>query len=229
MEDGCGSCANRGLSGSFHIPESRFYEIAGYEWHRDGRDRNKLAREGREDYWEGLIHFCKRPEFVAIFEDGRIKAAATGYYCHTKASKAAAVCLTETPLDQCKELTDTHGPYGYVFSKRDIIRSGGAPAIYLPVDLIRAQERAGGFAPELIPFVNLIRIPSVHPGKSKIDYLHEREWRVAGDIDLKTVVPFGVIIPGRTDYEKFRGPGWETLLAAASRFEEIDVVKGVDF
>lgn len=135
---------------------------------------------------------------------------------------AKAVCLTETPVDECGELTQAHGTYGYVFSKKDIIALGGVPALYLTEGQIKAQERAGGFSPGLIPLITLIRIPSAHPGKRKVDYLHEREWRVAGDIDLKKVVPFGVIIPGRSGYEKFRGPNWEKLMRAAARYEELD-------
>ncbi len=223
IDCGCGSCEHRGLSGSIHVPGSRFYDIAAYEWHRDGRSAKKLRRPGRKDYWEGLIHFCQRSEFVSIFGERKIKGAPTGFYVHTKSSKAAAVCLTETPINECGELVKTHGKYGYVFRKKDIIGINGAPAIYLTEELIRLQERAGGFSSRLIPFINLLRIPSAHPGKTKIDYLHEREWRVGADIDLRVTVPFGVIIPGRSGYDKFRGPRWRTLLRAASRYEELDV------
>jgi hypothetical protein len=146
----------------------------------------------------------------------------TGFYVHTKPKLARAVCLTEAPIDECGELAQTHGAYGYVFAKKHILGVGGAPAMYLTEAQIRAQERRSGFAPGLIPLVNLIRIPSAHPGKRKVDYLHEREWRVPGDIDLKEVIPFGVIIPGRSGYEKFRGPDWETLLRAAAHYEEMN-------
>ncbi|MFA9480039.1 hypothetical protein ACERK3_17315 [Phycisphaerales bacterium AB-hyl4] len=173
-----------------------------------------LIRPGRTDYWEGVIHFCEPEEFAAIHRDDRIKACSTGYF------KRPAVCLTEATQGNWSELQRVHGPFGYVFRKRQLIEIGGAPAIYMPYNLLEAQKVIG-FSDKVKPFVNLLHLRSTDlSGPPRHDYLHEREWRVPHDIVFNNAEPFGVIV----DWSQFSiaTPNWEHVWSALMRFEELD-------
>jgi len=210
----CGHCSGLGFRSYFLVPDSWPCRLAEYDWTYNPTNPEQLQRLGRDDYWEGVIHFCTQKEFISIYDDQKIKASGTGYF------RVPAVCLTETPKPCSSGLQKVHGDHGFVFKKSRIIAAGGNPAIYMGPKLIARQTRAGGFAVSVRPFVNLLRLSSVHSG-SHYDFLHEREWRVPGDIDLRAVKPFAVIIPGDTVHQRFVGNHRETLLAAAMQFGEL--------
>ena len=196
----------------FYVPGSHAEAIAEYQWTADGVDTQPLKREGRKDYWEGLIHFCTREQFVSIINSNTIKANPTGLY------QLPAVCLTETPSTDCSELQAVHGEYGIMFRKNHLMKVGANPALYMLPNLVAAQ---GTFAPELRPFVNIIRTRVTHPEKREYDFLHEREWRVPHDIDLRTTPPIGIVLPNKPDHVKFGGLGGDTILRAAKRYQEL--------
>lgn len=94
-----------------------------------------------------------------------------------------AVCFTECNWKGLTRLADSYSPYGIVFSKRLIFDAGGGPALYLRGDLLQA---VGGKIPEeLHPFI----APFDPDGKIKaglrLDWLHEREWRLPGDLKFE--------------------------------------------
>lgn len=212
----CGHCHDLGgFTFYFMVPGSWPFQLAEYDWSRNPANPKQLRRVGRDDYWEGVVHYCTRKQFVSIFEEQKIRACRTGYF------NEPAVCMTETPMEFSSELKVVHGEYGFVFKKSRIIAAGGNPAIYMVPELIRAQARAGGFDLTVKPFINLIRLKALHSGKNHYDFLHEREWRVPKDIDLQKVPPFAIIIPGETTHEKFKGSDREALLAAAMRYQEL--------
>jgi hypothetical protein len=111
-----------------------------------------------------------------------------------------------------------HGEYGFVFRKSDLMKIGGNPALYMRKPLIVAKS----FAPEVKPFVNLLRIPKIEPSQPRYDFLHEREWRVPTDIVLKSTLPFGVILPAAPRSLRFRGKDGDTLLEMAGKYGELD-------
>lgn len=90
-------------------------EYSVYDWTTSGKRMTELERAGRTDYWEGLVHFCTAEEFISIYEGRCIKASPTGLY------RRKAVCLTEATQPNWGELQSSHGEYGFVFRKRDII------------------------------------------------------------------------------------------------------------
>jgi hypothetical protein len=212
-DDTCRHCEEFADDAYFYVPGSHHENIAQYQWTTDGADASALAREGRQDYWEGLIHFCNREQFVSIFKFGRILASPTGYF------HLPAVCLTETPASQCAELKMAHGDYGYVFRKGQLILEGANPALYVQASLLRVIRDTTATA-SIRPFVNLLRTRQTDPDGKQYDFLHEREWRVPSDIDLEKTKPLGVVLPagGR---QKFHGKDGETILAAARVFGEL--------
>ena len=211
IDSGCQSCARRGFSGdSIHVPDSFDYWSAQYDWMKNGQGDQPLVRKHRDDYWEGLVHFCSVNEFSGIYKDRAIRAAKTGYY------SLPAVCLTEAPPVAWAALQGAHGAFGYVFEKKKILAAGGSPALYLPQALIDAQRARGGFAPSLQPMINTLRTAANAPGHRKYDFLHEREWRLPADLNLDHIRPFAVVV-GEFDEAT---PGWRSIFGALMEYQE---------
>ena len=176
-----------------------------------------FERQGRSDYWEGVVHFCKAEQFIAIYKERRIRASSTGLYTKRNPSESKAVCLTEATMPNWTELTKTHGDHGFVFRKRDIIGLSGAPAIYLPQSVLDGIKKRGQPIPRTPwPYLNRLTIPSITPG-IKYDFLHEREWRVPQDIDLNVLPPYAVTFPR----QRPGIDGEELILQAAMEFHEL--------
>lgn len=210
-DEGCNPCSDRGFGHiPFCVPDSWRYWWLIYRWTRDGRSKEDISRKMRNDYWEAVAHFCNAKEFISIFDDRRIIASSTGYF------GADAVCLTEAPASDWAEIAEHQGGFGYVFRKRDVKKIGGQPVIHMLDDYIDAQKKIG-FAEEIKPFVQLIRLAKNTKGRRKCDFLHEREWRTPIDIDLDVVKPFAVVIPQWRPKVK----GWERIIEAAQEFEEL--------
>jgi hypothetical protein len=102
-----------------------------------------------------------------------------------------AVCLSEIPLAALHHFTTPPGqelaygryrPYGLAFSKRAIFDAGGRPVIYIP-------DVEG----EWIPATEKWRQVRFEPA-NQIDWTHEREWRVPGDLDLSKLPGLYVLV-----------------------------------
>lgn len=98
-----------------------------------------------------------------------------------------AVCFSEVPLSGVKYFANTKGDearyrfYGIAISKRAAFDCGGRPVIYLPDD-------EGNWIPPDQKWRH------VRFEYGTVDHTHEREWRVKGDLDLKNVPGFYVIL-----------------------------------
>ena len=98
-----------------------------------------------------------------------------------------AVCFSEIPLSAMHQFAQPmpepkarYRFYGIVLSKRAVFKAGGRPVIYLPdreADWIPADEKW-----------RHVRFDE------RVDFTHEREWRVAGDLDLKDMPGLYVIV-----------------------------------
>ncbi len=215
----CPICEKNDLNSSIHIRGSFYYETEFYDNIATPVEIEKYKRADRPDYWEIVTHFCDRAELLSILRDGKIFARPTGYY------GANAVCLTDTPIAYSKEIRNIHGDYGIAFMKRQIIENGGQPVIYLIDRLIESQKAFGGFSDDVKPFITLLRIPKTAPKlvrHRKIDYLHEREWRIAKDIDFDIIKPLGLILPDGSAQLKIAGNEWEILLKHIYKYGEIN-------
>jgi hypothetical protein len=217
-----GSCprcsSNTGTSGDIRIVGTHSHAVGEYQNFCDGVPVDEYFRGKREDYWAIVVHYTRRQDFLGIMRDKKIRAAPTGYF------KAPAVCMTELPPRFCKDLKSHFGPYGVAFKKDDVIKNAGGPAAYLLDAVIKAQEEACGFDSCLRPFVNVLRIPETAPTQSKakrVDFVHEREWRVPGDLVFSEVPPIAVILPEGNACEKFYGPDGGELLTIAWKYGEI--------
>lgn len=110
-----------------------------------------------------------------------------------------AVCLSEIPLSVVHYFANSPSEnnekrkyrfYGLAFSKRTIFEVGGRPVIYLP-------DNEGEWIPEDQKWRH------VRFEFGTIDWTHEREWRVPGDLDL-TKVPFYALVWNHSDVDELR-------------------------
>lgn len=155
-------------------------------------------KKHRPDITHALIHLTgnrvsagglKADEaLVSILKEGIIKGSGNGGFI--KGSNSA-VCLTEMPLSSVKYYIDDgyskhkYGYFGIAISKGKGWKAGARPVIYLPDNeacWIPAEEKWR----------------HVQFDYGNVDFTHEREWRVKGDLELRG---FYVIVPDK-DCEK---------------------------
>jgi hypothetical protein len=176
----------------------------------------------RSDFNQSLIHLTRnRSEFeklrdgslgklnrtVSAFEVLKeiISSAtlrASGNEGYVKGMKKA-VCFSEIPLSAVHEFatppsdpTNRYRYYGIAFSKRAIFDLGGRPVIYIP----------DGEA-QWIPEDQKWRQVRFEHGS--VDYTHEREWRVQGDVNLTKVPGLYLIVWSATEAKElavFKSP-----------------------
>jgi hypothetical protein len=116
-------------------------------------------------------------------------------------------CFTETPLSEIGKLVrEIPGraiklePYGIVFRKEDLIKSGGQPAIYINSyggnnwlrESIRelfdsAKNNASSKLWRIVPYLNAMH--------EKYDFSWEREWRTHIDFKFKLADIVCIILP----------------------------------
>lgn len=90
------------------------------------------------------------------------------------------VCFTETPLSALRYLIDDtanqgkYSYYGISISKQTDFRSGARPVIYLP-------DAEASWIPDQEKW-RLVRFED-----GQVDFTHEREWRLLGDLNLSIV------------------------------------------
>ena len=97
-------------------------------------------------------------------------------------TECRAVCFSECIWDGLTGLAAKYSPYGVVFSKRLIFDSGGGPALYLRGDALLAT--GDQIPPLLHPFIAPFDPEAVLKPGVRLDWLHEREWRVPASLSF---------------------------------------------
>lgn len=216
---GCPRCeSNTNTSGNIQIAGTHSHTVCEYENFSESADTEIYERTDRPDYWELIVHYTSKANFLSIMEEGLIEAKNTGYF------GVPAVCLTEVPIKFSSEFKSHFGPYGIVFRKSDILRNSGGPAVYLPETIIKMQLSLGGFCTQIKPFINLVRItgmPKIAQASKKCDFLHEREWRFPKNLVFSNIEPFAVILPEGRASMKFQGSDGRKLINYAWKYKEI--------
>lgn len=105
------------------------------------------------------------------------------------------VCFTEIPVTVMSELVaeQRYLPWGIGFSKDFVLRSGGAPAVYLRGDIW--DRFADSDAPDEVKALATLYWPGIEPGTGRTigsitkqnEWAHEREWRVPVPFDQPTM------------------------------------------
>lgn len=175
------------------------------EWRNRYKNRNdissRLTHLTRGDTPEGTFQ-----TLIKILEDKMIigSTTETGFIIGNR----SAVCLQEAPLSAIAEnllyeeklineginRKIRYGAFGLRFNKAWIYNKGGRPVIYEEKDIMK----------EILPEEEHWRIVNydLNNKQHMIDWTHEREWRVPGDIefdykDIEIVVSSGLY------YQKF--------------------------
>lgn len=158
----------------------------------------------RPDFSNSLVHLTRErkeyssPDFVTqkldrivpafdvlkeILVSGTIRGSGNEGYVK---GNRRAVCLSEIPFSAMHQFAQPPSDdraryrfYGIALSKKSVFEAGGRPVIYLPDtegDWIPADEKWR----------------QVRYEHGQVDYTHEREWRLPGDLDLTKM--FGLFI-----------------------------------
>ncbi len=98
-------------------------------------------------------------------------------------SNREAVCFTECIWDALISHAERYSPYGVVFSKRLIFEKGGGPALYIRGDIQKLIEQ--NIPMEIVPFLAPFDPDGVMNPPIKLDWLHEREWRLPASLEFK--------------------------------------------
>lgn len=156
----------------------------------------------RTDLTQGLVHLTKPNEELNAFEvlmkilkekriigstNKTVNGEQRGFIC----GKDSAVCFQDVPLLSLSEnilheqrlrhekpdRSIRYGAFGLRFDKRYIFKKGGRPVLY------EVTEIAKSFLPEEEHW----RIVKFDLGNTDnlIDWTHEREWRIKGDLDFE--------------------------------------------
>ena len=100
------------------------------------------------------------------------------------------VCFSEIPLSSIREYAKPpneddnirrYRMYGVMLSKSAVFKLGGRPVIYLP-------DAQGVWIPDERKWQH------VRFEHGQVDFTHEREWRMLGDLDLKQVPSLYVLV-----------------------------------
>lgn len=116
-------------------------------------------------------------------------------------SQCQAVCFTECIWEGLTRLANSYSSYGVVFSKRLVFEAGGGPAIYLRGDLLHTygQQIPQEIHSFIAPFDPEARL---NPG-TRLDWLHEREWRLPTTFRFEFADIEYVIVESTTDAYAF--------------------------
>jgi hypothetical protein len=170
-----------------------------------GKNWQDIARNAirtRNDYSASLTHWTRRTEGMTAFDvlkrildDRRIIASTTesGFIKGTR----PATCFTETPVTaigrafMIRDISESAqkylkwDPYGLSFIKSNAYQRLGARPVFYASD----SESEELFPRESPHLWRVVRFDLSNTDES-VDFLHEREWRVPGDVDLSALSGF---------------------------------------
>lgn len=177
-----------------------------------------MKPEQRPDFSRGLIHFTRKrigktrhfendpggdplaPDEIEIppievlseiLRDGFLRGSNNkGFIKGTN----PAVCFSEVPLASVRYFAALDGMrysvYGIAISKQAAFQLGARPVIYLP-------DNEGEWIP---PDQKWRHVRFEH---GNVDFTHEREWRLPGDLDLAKLPGFYLLVWDPSDSERF--------------------------
>lgn len=123
----------------------------------------------------------------------------------------SCVCFTECPWSSLLSHTQQYSPFGIGFTKEYIFKKGGAPALYMRVNIfekLRKKKKKSKDENEMWTFVTPFSPEYGTPYtrgllKRWVDYSQEREWRTPADLSFEYSDIAFIIVKSITDYESF--------------------------
>ena len=180
------------------------YNMDFNEWRNRYKNRNDISSrlthltkgDTHEDAFKNLLKILGEKTILGSTTE-------TGFIIGDK----AAVCLQEAPLNAIaenllyeKKLREQEGgkvryyAFGLRFNKMWCYKRGGRPVIYEEKEIMKS----------LLPEEEYWRIVNYNLTDMKhvIDWTHEREWRVPGNLEFE-YCNIEVLVPSNTYYKKF--------------------------
>lgn len=148
-----------------------------------------------ENPTNAFMYLSPEKRLISILQSKRVLASQVPWVGNHR-----AVCMTECPWTSLITHTQQYSSYGVGFLKEFIFGRGGGPVYYVRADMFNNQR----WDPTVLPFVTPFwpdYVPSELKSRTtikKCDYTHEREWRVAGDLEFEYVDIQFVVLP---DYQ----------------------------
>lgn len=170
---------------------------------RLGSVRTYYDTKRTADYSPYLVHFTKDRRFTAahLIEQGdplhshlsasaidKLRSILTTRTIYASPmpylpNSPRAVSFTECIWPALVDLADQYSSYGLVFSKRVVFRAGGGPALYVRGDTLRALGPS--IPPSIEPLIAPFDPEAVLVAGNVLDWLHEREWRLPGNLKFQ--------------------------------------------
>ncbi|MDP2316552.1 MAG: hypothetical protein Q8P41_26905 [Pseudomonadota bacterium] len=168
----------------------------------------------REDLSYSVVHLCKddyaKSTLWQILRDRRINASTKQEI--VDADPLGAACFYDAPrrLDSIIETNPSkRRGYGIIVGKKDLWRVGGRPVIY-------TDPRDGAF--DRWPTRERFRLVRTRPDrKPPVDWMHEREWRTRGPLDLTKITIWHPCVSLRSEVQEL-----------AQAFPDIDFIESIE-
>jgi len=179
--------------------------------------RDRISR--RSDISMGIVHLTKGNDelssiqvLIKILKEqkliGSTNQVINGAQCGFICGNHPVVCFQDVPLHSLSEniLFEQHireddpnspkryTPFGLRFDKRYIFQKGGRPVIYEKTDVAKS------FLPEE-EYWRIVRL-DLDNGNNIIDWIHEREWRIKGDLEFE-LGQVEVLLSNEKAFKKF--------------------------
>lgn len=183
-----------------------------------------LNRRNRPDFSEYLSHFTKDGDFCngeqtlelldfrtmsafeklySILEMKTLKTSSMPW------TKTQGICFTECPWSSLLVHTKQYSSYGIGFTKEFIYREGGSPVFYMRFNLLQAiirniqdNKTKENLLKLLTPYSPDFDTDYAKRKHKRVDYTHEREWRMCKNLQFEYEDIAFLIIEKHEDYDK---------------------------
>lgn len=189
---------------------------------------NKLEKaQQRTDLSKYLIHLTKGDDSLAVLSKiiSSLKIEPSLHFAITTYEKRGAACFYDCPIEIIKDVIRTspndRKPHGIMVPKDQFWNLGGRPAIY--TDLSLPQEEI-----KIWPESQKYRLINTDLNRSQypIDWMHEREWRSLGGLELGSFVTWKCLVEtveeAQSIYNKFGLPYLFYVLNENADYESLD-------
>lgn len=182
----------------------------------------------RPDFSMHLAHFTKDGQFcheaqneeVAPFQQMNAKQRLESilqqkkiYTTNMPWTGLPCVCFTECPWSSLLAHTEKYSPYGIGFSKEFIFNKGGAPALYMRVNIFEKLRKKPVKSKEETEMWTFVTPFSPKYGnkytrsllKTWVDFSQEREWRTPNALEFNYSDIEFIVLKSIEDYDTLSG------------------------
>jgi hypothetical protein len=167
------------------------------------KDAPPISATKNPDETTDIVPLTAKERLFSILSDNKIRATRMPW------TNKPAVCFTECTWTSLFPHAAQYSRYGLGLRKEFVFAAGGGPAVYMPPALLERQKAHVGAGSEafdeqlysfLTPFAPAY-MPKAYEAKywqkkPKVDFSHEREWRVPHDLTFDvSKVCFVVVDP----------------------------------